>query len=192
MPMGRKLLTFLLFIAIYITSCSSGQNGNNAPERRKSPITIAKVNHANTYIKVVYGQPYKKGREIFGELIPYGEVWRTGANEATELTTTKAIQFGDKKLPAGTYALFSIPNKSEWTIILNSQLGQWGAFDYNSDNDVMRIKVSSETTEDVTEAFTIKFTEVENNSTNLVMNWDNTVVSIPISFISTDQASSTS
>jgi len=190
--MGRKLLSILLFIAIYIASCSSGQNENNTPERRKSPIAIAKVNHANTYIKVVYGQPYKNSRDIFGNLIPYGEVWRTGANEATELTTTKEIQFGDKTLPAGTYALFSIPGKNEWTIILNSQLGQWGAFDYNSDNDVMRIKVSSETTEDVTEAFTIKFTEVENNRTNLVMNWDSTAVSIPISFTSTEQSSSAS
>lgn len=156
------------------------------PVRRKSPIAIAKVSHpsTDTYIKIVYGQPYKRDRNIFGNVVPYDEVWRTGANEATELTTTQDVIFGNKKLKAGTYALFSIPHKSnQWTIILNNVLGQWGAFDYSSDNDVMRIQASSMDKNTVTEAFTIQFTDIEDDSTNILMEWDQKMVKIPVEFI---------
>lgn len=154
-------------------------------ERRKSPIAIAKTLHesSDTYVKIVYGQPYKKNRDIFGELVPYNEVWRTGANEATELTTTKDILVGSQELSAGTYALFSIPKKdSTWTIILNSQLGQWGAFEYNSSYDVLRVDVPSQSTEKVIEAFTIRFTNVQQDSTDIIIEWDKTRVNIPVSF----------
>jgi hypothetical protein len=88
-----------------------------------------------------------------------------------------------ERVEAGTYALFTIPNTDTWTIILNSQLGQWGAFDYNADYDVMRVDVPAKTIEDVAEAFTIQFEEVENDSTNIVMRWDQTEVRIPVEFI---------
>ncbi|MDX1638013.1 MAG: DUF2911 domain-containing protein [Balneolaceae bacterium] len=154
-------------------------------DRRKSPIAIAKVNHADsdTYVKIVYGQPYKRGRTIFGDLAPYGEVWRTGANEATELTTTRDILFAGNRLEAGTYALFTIPGEDEWTVILNSELGQWGAFEYNPDFDVLRVDVPAMSTEKTSEAFIIQFDEVSGDSTAIGMRWDNTRVNIPIRFL---------
>ncbi|NIT60981.1 MAG: DUF2911 domain-containing protein, partial [Aliifodinibius sp.] len=102
------------------------------------------------------------------------------ANEATELTTTKEIKFAGKSLDAGTYALFTIPREDdEWTIILNNELGQWGAFEYDSTHDVLRIDVPSQSTEKVTEAFTIRFSEIKEDSTNIIMEWDQVEINIP-------------
>lgn len=179
----KELSCCLFSVCLLFLSCTKQEPKEPDPVRRKSPVAITKIQHAGTYIKIVYGQPYKNGRNIFGELIPYGEVWRTGANEATEIITTKDIKFAGQLLPAGTYALFTIPGKDTWTIILNSELGQWGAFEYNSGRDIMRVDLPATKTEQVTEAFTIQFGEVTSGSTKILMKWDQTVVRIPISFI---------
>ncbi|PAU94692.1 hypothetical protein CK503_04255 [Aliifodinibius salipaludis] len=181
----REVIPSFLIGLFLLTGCGESQPQEPDRERRKSPIAIAQTTHepSNTYIKIVYGQPYKNGRQIFGELVPYNEVWRTGANEATELTTTRDVTFADKLLEAGTYALFSIPKENgNWTIILNSKLGQWGAFDYNSAHDVLRVNVPSQYTEKVTEAFTIRFADIQEDSTNIIMEWDQTEVRIPVEF----------
>lgn len=182
------------FVALFIISgCNQPEPQEPDPVRRKSPIAIAKVNHqpSDTYIKVVYGQPYKREREIFGDLVPFDEVWRTGANEATELTTTNDIIFGDEKLQAGTYSLFTIPHQEDnWTIILNEELGQWGAFEYNESADVMRVEAPATNEENVTEAFTIQFSEVMGNSVEIIIEWDQTAVKIPIEFTQTNTANS--
>ena len=183
---------FLLGIFIF-SACRQPEPEQPDPIRRKSPIAIAKTMHdaSDTYVKIVYGQPYKRERDIFGNVVPFDEVWRTGANEATELTTTNNIIFGGQELEAGTYTLFSIPRKNEnWTIILNSELGQWGAFDYSKSKDVLRIEAPSMNKEAVTEAFTIQFSEIENDSTNIIMRWDQQVIRIPVEFISTPNISS--
>ena len=185
-------LVFLL-IATFIGSCSEPKPEEPNPTRRKSPMAIAKTIHqpTNTYIKIVYGQPYKNGRTIFGKLVPYDKVWRTGANEATELTTTGDIQFGNEKLEAGTYTLFSIPQEEgPWTIILNNKLGQWGAFDYQSQFDKLRVKASAAEKNAATEAFTIKFAEISEDSTNIILQWDHTEVTIPVVFEKDSMASS--
>lgn len=185
---NSKSWIYLLVGLFIFSGCRQPQPEEPDPVRRKSPIAIAKATHdsSNTYIKIVYGQPYKRDRQIFGNLVPYNQVWRTGANEATELTTTKDITFGGKHLNAGTYALFTIPHKNDtWTIILNSELGQWGAFDYNKGKDVMRVQVPSMDKKASTEAFTIQFSEIENDSTNIVMRWAQKVVKIPIQFTPT-------
>src|SRR5690606_27838717 len=93
---------------------------------RPSPLAIVTARYKDSYLKITYSQPHKKGREIFGELVPYGKVWRTGANEATEITISKAIQVNGTLLKAGTYTLFTIPNKAQWTIIINQGVGLWG------------------------------------------------------------------
>jgi len=128
-------------------------------------------------IKVTYGRPYKKNREIFGALEPYGKVWRVGANEATEITFKKDMKFGGQDVKAGTYTLFAIPAENEWTIILNSTLKQWGAYSYdkNKANNVLEVKVPVKKTDAVTEQLTIA---PENN--NLFIRWDNTEVAIPV------------
>ncbi|MBT8399061.1 MAG: DUF2911 domain-containing protein [Rhodothermia bacterium] len=132
-----------------------------------------------TYVKVVYSSPRMRGREIFGGLVPYGEVWRTGANEATEITITAPIMLGENRVEAGTYALFTIPNKESWTIILNGALGQWGAYEYNESDDVLRFRVPASTTDETHEAFAISI-ETRESGLTLHLVWENTRVSLPI------------
>lgn len=143
-----------------------------------SPVVIEHATIDDTYIKVVYGQPYKRNREIFGELVPYNEVWRAGANESTEITVTNDIEIGGNDLKSGTYSLFAIPTEDFWTIILNSNLGQWGAYTYDENKDVLRFDVPVSETDEVSEAFTISFPE---DASSLDLKWDRTAVSIPIS-----------
>lgn len=149
---------------------------------RKSPISISSIKHEGTYIKVVYGQPYRNGRTIFGDWEPYGEVWRTGANEATEITFTKPVFMGDQAIDAGTYTLFTIPKENSWSIILNSELGQWGAFEYDEGRDYHRFDVLNKKLESPVEAFSISFSEVNLSVTTLTLAWDLVQVDIPIRF----------
>lgn len=149
---------------------------------RKSPISISSVKYEGTYIKVVYGQPYRNGRAIFGDWEPYDKVWRTGANEATEITFTKAVFMGEEAIDAGTYALFTIPSEESWTIILNSELGQWGAFEYDENRDYHRFVVPVNTVESPIETFTISFTEVDRSISTMSLSWDIVRVNIPIRF----------
>lgn len=177
-------LTFILIMTLSAPNLMAQgmDDEKEKPERRKSPVRIAQVKHNDTYIKVVYGQPYKRGRDIFGELVPYNKVWRTGANEATEITVTKDITFGGEKVESGTYALFTIPGKEEWTVILNNELGQWGAYEYNKEKDYKRFTVPAETMDETVEAFTMKFAEPEDANTTLSLKWDQTKVQIPVKF----------
>lgn len=155
------------------------------PIERKSPLGLATfLGEDGTYLKVTYGQPRKKGRNIFGELVPYGELWRTGANEATEITITEDIKMNRKNLEAGTYTLFTIPGAKEWTIILNKALGQWGAYKYEEvkDQDALTFTVSVDKSDEVYEAFTIQFEESRKGA-DLVLNWDQTRIVIPITLL---------
>jgi hypothetical protein len=131
-------------------------------------------------VKVTYGQPLKRGRVIFGDLVPYGKVWRTGANEATEITFKKNVSIAGKEIKAGTYTLFTIPQKDKWTIILNSELKQWGSYDYD------KIKAKNVLTTEVKvnsikmlEKLTYSFTD-NANGTILNIGWDEVQVSLPI------------
>ncbi|ACY47277.1 DUF2911 domain-containing protein [Rhodothermus marinus] len=145
----------------------------------RSPLALAATWIDSTYMKIVYGSPRKRGREIFGALVPYGEVWRTGANEATEITTTGDLIFGGHHLPAGTYSLYTIPYPDRWTIIVNRALGQWGAFNYNPELDLFRFDVPTRRTDKLYEGFTITFEE-EDGQTYLYLRWDRTEVRIPV------------
>lgn len=186
----KNLFLSILIILTALACNKQPQPQEPDPTRRKSPIAIANVTHkpSDTYIKIVYGQPYKRGRIIFGDLVPYGQVWRTGANEATEITTTQPIIFNGNRLEAGTYGLFTIPQRDRWTVILNDSLGQWGAFDYKEKYDYLRTEVPVEYTEQVAEAMTLQFAEIKDDSTAIVLRWDTTRVDIPIIFIPSDSA----
>ena len=129
-------------------------------------------------VTVTYGQPSKRNREIFGGLVPYGQVWRTGANEATQITFANDVKFAGKQLKAGTYTLFTIPTEKEWTVILNSQLNQWGAYDYekHKDKDVLKVTVPVKKTKQPIEPLTYRF----DKNNQLVIEWDQTQVEIPI------------
>lgn len=149
---------------------------------RPSPTAIVTMKYHDTYVKVTYSQPHKRGRKIFGGLVPFGHVWRTGANEATEITTTHDIDIQGNTLPAGTYSIFTIPRQKEWTVIINKEVGLWGSYNYNQEADVMRFDVPVQTLGDaVWEPFTIGFTQ-KSDSADLVMKWDQTQVSIPLLF----------
>lgn len=167
----------------FVTSCTSrGQDSKPASEygNRKSPIAIASVKARSTYIKVVYGQPYRNGRTIFGDLEPYGEVWRTGANEATEITITNSVLMDGQPIKAGTYALFTIPEPDSFTVILNHELGQWGAFEYDPERDYRRMKFPVQKLDVPVEAFTIEFSEPEYSMTTMTLKWDQVQVDVPI------------
>ena len=140
-----------------------------------SPRTVAK----SANMEVTYGQPSKRNRVIFGTLVPYGEVWRTGANEATIIEFKKDAVFGGKAVKKGRYALFTIPEVKEWKIILNSDTEQWGAYEYDKKkgSNIAEITVPVQNIEKPREKLTIQPT---NNALNI--EWDNTGVTVPVQF----------
>ncbi len=151
----------------------------------KSPADIAYFRpekNAAPLVKVVYSRPQLKDRTVGIDLAPYGDVWRTGANEATEIKFYKETGFGDQTIPAGTYSLFSIPGKDQWTIILSKDLDVWGAYSYNPSNDVARITVTPSTAEESLEAFGITFSSNGDGGAQMVMGWDTVRVAVPLSY----------
>ena len=130
-------------------------------------------------IRVTYSRPKKNGREIFGKLVSYDKVWRTGANEAAEIKFYQDIEFGGKKVKAGSYSLFTIPGKKEWTIILNSDLDYWGAYSYNDKNDVLRISAPAIELNSTVDSFTIQFETKGDKEGIMNLAWDKTVVKVP-------------
>ncbi len=147
----------------------------------KSPMDAASFpssyKESNKLIKVIYSRPQLKGREL-GTLTPNGKVWRTGANEAAELTLYKDMKLGDGLVKAGTYSLFTIPGEKEWTVILNSDLNVWGSYFYNEANDVARIKVASTEAKESLEAFSIAF-EKSDNGIHMHLGWGTKRIAVP-------------
>ena len=144
-----------------------------------SPFELAKYNADGLELEVKYCRPFKKGRVIFGELVPFGEVWRTGANEATQITLNKKVTFGGMELDPGVYELFTLPDKYKWTVIVNGERGQWGAFDYKPESDVLRVEVPSAEIEKELEQLTIAFEKSGDDILMRIM-WDRTGVAVPI------------
>lgn len=169
----------ILIIGGIVLIAIAGFFGMRAYTKSGSPEATTIYEKNDFKIQVDYCRPSKKGRVIFGQLEPYGKVWRTGANEATEITINKPVVFGGKPLEAGTYTLFTIPEKEMWTVILNSELDQWGAFNYNETKDVMRVQVPVTNTNEVVEMFTIDFKE-SGNTVDMILMWDQTKVAVPI------------
>jgi hypothetical protein len=149
---------------------------------KASPMAAISMRHKDAYVKIVYSQPHKNSREIFGKLVPYGQVWRTGANEATEITVTRDIMINDQLLKAGTYSLFTIPEKEKWTFIINSEMGLWGSYNYNSKLDVLRFERPVESSDTIYEPFTLQF-DKKNELADLLIQWDNVKVKVPLKFI---------
>ena len=178
MTLQKFFLCMLLFFGA-VTSCTFGQEASKIQAQSSGDFgdSLQGCLHQGHVFTTS-----KKRREIFGKLVPYDQVWRTGANEATELTTTKNIQINGTLLKAGTYSLFTIPQKDSWTIIINSEVGLWGAYNYNSKLDVMRFNIPPSTTDTVYESFTMQF-DHRNEVADLLLYWDRTKISIPVKFI---------
>ena len=146
-----------------------------------SPACTLKQRVGLTDFEIVYSRPGVKGRTIFGGIVPYGQVWRTGANQATKITFNTPVKFAGTEMPAGTYALFTIPGENEWTIILNKNSAQWGAYQYNAKDDVRVSKWNPATLSDTRiETFCIEFNRIKDESAVLTLVWDKTVVAIPV------------
>jgi hypothetical protein len=145
-----------------------------------SPECTLKQRVGLTDIEIVYSRPGVKGRKIFGGLVPFGEVWRTGANNATKVTFSSDVKLNGTPIPAGTYALFSIPGENEWTIIINKGAKQWGAFQYDEKVDVARFKATPAKISQPIETFTIEFNGIRDDSARLDLIWENTVVPIKL------------
>ncbi len=152
-----------------------------AQRQRVSPHEQASATIGGKKITIDYGRPYLKGRKaVGGALAPYGQVWRTGADEATMLTTSVDFMIGDLKVPAGSYSLFTIPGPDSWTLIVNKTAKQWGAFKYEEATDLGRTKMKVEKTPSPVEQFTINIVPGSGNNGTLVMEWENTKASVPL------------
>lgn len=131
-------------------------------------------------VELSYSRPSTKGRTIFGDLVPYGAIWRTGANTATTLTFSDEVIIGDKKIPAGKYGLLAIPGASEWTIIITKQLDVTSPSAYKPEMDIVRLKAQSQSLPFPIESFMIMFDKVTNNSMDIVLVWQQTAVGFTI------------
>ncbi|HVG14017.1 MAG TPA: DUF2911 domain-containing protein [Chitinophagaceae bacterium] len=181
-----SIFTFLLLSAINAQTAAS-----KLPALDKSPMDMAyfPVNYPVLKIqdkvtepliaRVIYSRPQKNNRTVFGELVEYNQVWRVGANEATEVEFYRDVKIGGKKILKGKYTLYSIINPTEWTLILNKETDTWGAFKYDSKKDVVRLNVPAQKTAEPVDAFAIFF-EKSGANINLNIAWDTVQVSLPI------------
>lgn len=131
--------------------------------------------------RVIYSRPQKSGRTIFGGLIKYGELWRMGANEASEIEFYRHVKIGGKKINRGRYTLYAIVNETTWTVIINKETDTWGSFKYDAKKDVLRTEVSVQKTDAPVESLSMVF-EKTTSGANLIVAWDAVKVSIPINF----------
>ena len=129
--------------------------------------------------RVIYSRPQKDNRAIFGGLVAYNEVWRLGANEATEIELFRDVKIGNKKIAKGRYTLYAIPTPEQWTFILNKDTDIWGAFKYDPKKDIVRVNVPVQKTTDPAEIFSINFVKTE-NGINMVVAWDDVTTALPI------------
>ena len=150
-----------------------------AHDRKFAPDKIGGADAA-AVVRVIYSRPAKKEREVFGKLIPFGKVWRLGANEATEIKFYQDVTFGGKPVKAGSYALFAIPDQEEWTIVLNGELDHWGAYSYKESLDVLRVKVPVKSTADVVENLAVAFEKADAKAAIMRIAWDKTMVEVPV------------
>ncbi|SDH59184.1 DUF2911 domain-containing protein [Chitinophaga filiformis] len=135
---------------------------------------------ALSFVEVNYSRPAMKGRTIMGDLVPYGKVWRTGANGATTITFGDDITFGGTAVKAGKYGLLTIPGQSEWTVILTKSLDVTSPAAYKPENDVVRVKVPSNELPFAVENFMITFDDISSNEANMLLIWDKTIISVPL------------
>ena len=173
----RKHSAFLMLMILVLTVFATAQDTSKRP----SPPASAQCKFADSKsIKVDYSSPRAKGRQIFGGLVPYGQVWRTGANEATTFVTDANLSIGGKDIAAGSYTLFTVPNKDNWKLIINKKNAEWGIpYKYEAD-ELGRFDMSVSKTPGPVENFTISFHEM-GEGCHMYMDWENTRATIEIS-----------
>jgi len=178
---------FLLISGLVIVGILAGAILYRINTKSYSPESEVVYEEGKVKIGLSYNRPFKKGRVIFGGLVPYGKTWRTGANEATVFETNQDLLIGDKKLPKGKYSLWTVPNEQSWTVVFNTTIPGWGIDVMNNgeaarepDTDALLIDVPVVTTEKEFEQFTISV-EKSDDMLELVLAWDKTIVAVPFS-----------
>jgi hypothetical protein len=152
-------------------------------DSRRSPLDSVSFSIQSSPVKICYGRPSARGREIFGGLLPYGELWRTGANEPTMIHTTIGLSIAGIAVEPGSYSLYTVPGESEWEIIVNRSTSQWGhegSYAAVHDQDVGRAKVKPEPTEGNVEVFTIRVDPAGDGGATVMLEWERTRVKIPV------------
>lgn len=172
MPSPRWIIPFAL--AAMVTTVVTLGESFFARERLSPPASFETTIGSGS-LRVAFGQPSARGRVVFGELVPYGVVWRTGANEATTLETDIDLRFGDTLVPKGTYSLFTIPQEEQWTLVINRQTGQWGTI-YDPARDLVRVPMRIEPLSEHVERLTFRFEEGE-----LLIEWSRTRARLAVS-----------
>jgi tetratricopeptide (TPR) repeat protein len=163
----------LLSVAVLFTSAQTIKTP------QPSPTQILRQDFGISSVELNYSRPGIKGRKIFGDLVPWGKVWRTGANSATRIKFSDDVTIGGQALKAGEYAIYTIPNEKEWEFIINKGSANWGT-DYKQEDDIIRIKATPVKMDQPVETFTMQFANVKSNSAELQLMWDKTLVSVPI------------
>jgi hypothetical protein len=172
-------LSRVVFATALVFLSASALIAQEVRPRILSPRDSTRQSIGQANIVVDYGRPSKRRREIFGALVPYGVVWRTGANEATHLRTDRDLTIGGVRVPRGTYTLWTIPEREHWTLIINRATSQWGT-DYDKSQDLARVPMKVVTVDESVEQFTIAIARKGARSGVLTMTWDTTQASVPI------------
>ncbi len=177
-----KFLAGVLTIAAGVALMPFGlaqMSNSGAKKPMLSPAAKATVQLDGKQITVEYNSPSMRGRKIFGGLVPYDKVWRTGANPATTFKTETGLKIGTATVPAGTYTLYTLPSKTTWKLIINKQTGQWGT-QYDESQDLARVDMHQDTLPQPQEHMSISFENTNGNSTQLHVRWDKTDVWVPV------------
>jgi len=170
-----KKIFFLLTVVVSVLISQNSTAQLKMPQASSSQTIIQEFGLGKVTVK--YSRPNIKGRSVEKDLAPFAEVWRTGANDATLITFTDEVSLEGNKVPEGEYAIFTIPGKDEWTIILNKETKQWGSYEYKQSEDFLRFKVKPSKISEKSETFSINFSNVMPSSANLDLVWDNFKVS---------------
>ncbi|HXN51006.1 MAG TPA: DUF2911 domain-containing protein [Candidatus Acidoferrum sp.] len=170
---GSALVATLTLTGIVLLAQQDKSSRPSPPAKAECKLPDGKT------ITVDYSSPRAKGRKIFGGLVPYGEIWRAGANEATTFVTTSDITVGGKAIPAGKYTIFTVPGEDKWTLIVSKKTGEWGTAYPGTENDLARIDMKVSKTSSPVENFTIAFDQNAKGCT-LRMEWENTRASVDI------------
>ncbi|MGC9970688.1 MAG: DUF2911 domain-containing protein [Bryobacteraceae bacterium] len=176
----RTWLTLSLSLGLLAASAAYGQRVAKINADRPSPDDVVTAVIGGKKVTVEYSRPSVKGRKIFGGLVPFGQVWRTGANEATVLTVEGDFMVGTVHVPAGSYSLFTVPGEKEWTLILNKTVKQWGAFRYDKNMDLGRAGMKVGTPASAVEKFTITIEQGAGNQGVLKLAWDQTEATVDL------------
>jgi len=168
---------FILAVASFIIISTDAQQLNTP---QPSPTANIKQNFALSNIEISYSRPGVKGRKVFGDLVPFGKVWRTGANNATTITFGEEVTIGGKKVPAGKYGLLTIPGETEWTFIITKQTDVTSPADYKQEQDVVRVSAKPDKTPFTIETMMISIDDIKSNSCVIGLGWETTWVSFAI------------